>query len=462
MIRKIILLILCGGLLIVGCQASEEEGEQVVGETAVPPTISMSPTATPIEEPTPTTEEPFPTATEESSTEPINLIFEAAFGGGQAGAWERANRNAYTQKNPHVRFTSFTHNLYTDPVPLAIHDGFLGNSKIPDVGSGYIVGNLRPYVEQGLITDISDLWQEQGWDNTFPESLKTLVSHDGKQYFVPQAVQWNPIWYRTDIFAELGLQPPETWDDLLATCDTLHEAGYLPIAVASSGWTPPLARWFTYINMRLNGPEFHERLMLGKEAYDDPKVKAVFEYWAELFDHNCFSPEKTTYRNAAQQILNGEAAMYNLGEWLSESYPDGLPDTFDFFTFPTIAPDVPRGEIVHVYGAYLRNDSENPEEAENFLVYLAGEESQLSLAEQTGRVVANLNVDANLYNDVYQRGLELVSDAEHITQLYEFNTHPNMARAGLRAFEKFYADQTDIDGILQNLEAERQETYEEN
>lgn len=148
------------------------------------------------------------------------------------------------------------------------------------------------------------------------------------------AVQWNPIWYHTDIFAEHGLEPPETWEELLQICDTLHAEGYIPITLATSGWAPPMARWFTILNMRLNGPAFHERLMRGEERYDDERVRQALEHWATMIDHNCFSDESTNYPTAADQIHEGEAAMYNLGEWLSESYNDGMPENFDFLAFP--------------------------------------------------------------------------------------------------------------------------------
>jgi multiple sugar transport system substrate-binding protein len=38
------------------------------------------------------------------------------------------------------------------------------------------------------------------------------------------------------------------------------------------------------MNLRVNGYEFHMDLTAGKVPWTDPKVKAVFEKWAELVE----------------------------------------------------------------------------------------------------------------------------------------------------------------------------------
>ncbi|MCP4361303.1 MAG: extracellular solute-binding protein [Chloroflexi bacterium] len=457
--------------LLTACQSPNK----VSLETAVPPTVNtpqpeptttpIPPTGTPILQPTDTTQPTNPPPTE---LLPINtpetigtLNYIAYFGGQPAGHWDHDNFNAYQETHPGLETSYYGGSIYTSPVPKPIHSR-LTREETADVFSSFIVGSLQPYVEQGLIMDISDIWAERGWDEVFPATLKEYVSYEGRQYFVPQAIQWNPIWYSSDIFAELGLAPPQTWDEFLTTCNTLHEAGYIPVTVSSITWTPPLARWFTILNLRLNGPDFHESLMRGDVPYDDPRVRDVFVHWQEMFAHNCFDDSRVGYGEAADQIYDGRAAMYNLGEWLSESYSDGLPETLDFFSFPPINPDVPPAEIVHLYGAYIHANTPNLEQAEAYLTYLGNVESQTSNVQTINRLVANKAVDPTLYNDVYLRGLEFVEDAGQITQLYELNTHPDMAQAGLRAFSAFFADPDDetIDEILTDLESMRGRVFD--
>lgn len=467
MSKKLIALFMILIVLLMACQTQSEAEPTPVAAVVTEAPTRLPATATPV----PPTETPEPTPTETTvptelppteTPEPSGRLNYVAYYGGQpAGNWDLSNFQTYKEAHPGLETDYYGSSIYSAPVPRPIHSR-ITREETADVFGSFIVGALYPHIEQGYIMDISDLWAEQGWDAVFPERLKAYVSVDGRQYFVPQAFQWNPIWYRTDIFAEVGIDVPQSWEEFLTACDTLHEAGYVPVTVSSLNWTPPVARWFTLLNLRLNGAEFHEALMRGEESYADPRVRAVFEHWQEMFAHNCFG-QRVGYGEAADQIYNGEAAMYNLGEWLAESYPNGMPDTMDFFSFPVMNPDVPHAEIVHLYGAFIHANTPNEAIARDYLAYLGSVESQTSNVEALNRVVANQQVDQSLYSDVYQKSFEFLQNAEQITQLYELNTDPAMAETGLRAFTDFFQSPTDetIDEVLADLEAKRVRVYGE-
>ncbi len=54
-----------------------------------------------------------------------------------------------------------------------------------------------------------------------PASLIPITLY-GKTYGVPDTQTWKMMFYRTDILADLGLEIPETWDDLLAMIPVLQ------------------------------------------------------------------------------------------------------------------------------------------------------------------------------------------------------------------------------------------------
>ncbi|MCB0007823.1 MAG: extracellular solute-binding protein, partial [Anaerolineales bacterium] len=454
-------------LCLAACQTTPAE-ETTPELTAAPPTATTAPTATATLPPTATaTEMPTATATAASTETPAptetaappTLIYLNGHGGAGHLNWTRDMLSEYMALHAGLVIDHVASNYYSRPVPIGYYNRLDNSSTPPDVGSGFIVGQMRQYVAAGRIADISQLWVANGWAEMYPGALADLATIDGKQYFVPQAIQWNPVFYRTDLFAAQGLTPPQTWDELLAACDTLAAADILPLAVSSSGWIAPLARYFTIINMRLNGPEFHEQLMAGQVSYQDERVRAVFVQWAELFAHNCFDTRPRGYNEAANMLFNGDAAMYFLGEWLSESYTNGFPETYDFFSFPIINPAVPRGEIAHIYGAYMLADTPNQALAEEFLTYLGSPDGQTSNVLGTGRLVANNQADISSLSDLYARGYQFVVEAPHLTQLFEFNTDPQVADVGLAVFDDFFSDQENLDWYLERLERIRQTVY---
>lgn len=385
----------------------------------------------------------------------------AIHGGGPAGQWDLANAREFDRAHAGISVWHERADLYSKPAPTAYQERLLPGS-LPDVGAGFIAGVLRDYVANGTLADLEDLWTSEGWDQRFAPALKDLCSYGGKPYFVPQAMQWNPIWYRKDVFAKHDLDAPETWDELLGLCETLEGLGYAPFTCAVAGWNPPTARWFTYLSVRLHGAEFHERLMEGKIPYDGPEVRAILEHWKELFDHGGFADHAATvdYGGAINELLSGKAVMYNLGEWIFESVPPAQQDDLDFFRFPTLDPAIENVEIVHAYGAFMTTVEGHTEEARAYMSWLASEESQASMPKTTGRLAAHMGVDPDLYrSDVYARGMEYIKEADAVVPLFECNTDPRFVTPALNAFSAFFQAPHDVDRALTTLEAARQAVF---
>ena len=342
---------------------------------------------------------------------------------------------------------------------------FLVADPAPDVMKWFAGNRARFFIDKGLILDISDLWEEQGWNEQFPKGFRAMSEVDGKAYFVPLEWYWWAMFYRSSLFEEYGVTPPETWDELLAACDTFNEAGITPITIGTKyRWTA--AAWFDYINMRLNGPEFHLDLMLGKESYEDPRVRAVFEKWRELFDHNCFIDDAAAYswQEGLDPFNQGDAAMYLMGQFILDSTAEEIQDDVDFFRFPIIDPDMPIGEDAPTDGYFMSVNANNVDGGKEFLAFMGGAEAQSVVVEELGRLAVNPDVDASLYTPMQQKGLELINGADLVVQFYDRDTTPEMADVGMNGMMAFWDDPYNdeaLDDILAELEAARQEIFAE-
>ena len=74
-----------------------------------------------------------------------------------------------------------------------------------------------------------------GW---FQPGALTPYSFQNSVYGLPDTQTFNMLFYRKDIFEELGLTVPQTWDDFIETASQLHlyklEAGIPVTSVASA------------------------------------------------------------------------------------------------------------------------------------------------------------------------------------------------------------------------------------
>jgi multiple sugar transport system substrate-binding protein/raffinose/stachyose/melibiose transport system substrate-binding protein len=340
---------------------------------------------------------------------------------------------------------------------------YLTASKAPDVLTWFAGNRARFFIDKGLIMDISDVWEEAGWNTDYSKGFKALSTVNDKQYFVPTSWYWWAVYYRPSVFAKYNLEPPKTWNEFLKVCETLKANGVAPITIGTKyRWTA--AAWFDYLNMRVNGPEFHINLMLGTEKYNDPRVRKVFtDYWQPLIDKGYFidDPAAYTWAEAIPFMADESAGMYLMGDFIRDSFPAELIDDLDFFRFPIINPAVPVGEDAPTDGYFIPATAQNPEAAKDFLKYLGSAEWQTYTAETLGRLNTNNKVDISLFNENQQKGIRMIREADYVAQFYDRDTTPEMADEGMNGFMEFWANPGKIDDILKKLEAARVEIFTE-
>ena len=146
-------------------------------------------------------------------------------------------------------------------------------ANAPDVVNWYAANRMGPYVEAGLFEDVSDMYE----DGSLPglEAVKGAMTLDGAQWGVPYTFyQWG-IYYREDIFNELGLTEPTTMEEEMANCQVILDSGRKCYAIGTKFlWTA--GGWFDYMNMRTNGFDFHMELARGEVAWTDERVVQTF------------------------------------------------------------------------------------------------------------------------------------------------------------------------------------------
>lgn len=340
---------------------------------------------------------------------------------------------------------------------------YLTADPAPDVLTWFAGNRARFFIDKGLILDMTKAWDDAKFNDVYAPGFQALATYQDKKYFLPTSYYWWAIYYRPSIFKEAGIEKePETFDDLLGACEKLNAKGITPITIgARFKW--PAAAWFDYLNMRTNGPQFHIDLMDLKESYTDPRVKKTFENWKKLIDAKCFIQDPAAYdwQEAIDPMVQGKAAMYLMGGFINDSYPDEAEADLDFFRFPIIDPAIPVGEDAPTDGFFASSSARNPEGAAAFLAYLGSKEVQQMSFEDMGRLPTRTDVDISKALPATQKGIKLIQSADYIAQFYDRDTTPPMAEAGMEGFMRFWDDPTQIDKILADLEAERQRILSE-
>jgi multiple sugar transport system substrate-binding protein len=328
----------------------------------------------------------------------------------------------------------------------------------PDDAFCWFAGyRMQYFAEKGLALDISDVWKSIG--SNFADAFKTAsTGSDGKQYFVPF---YNYPWvvsYRKSLFADKGYTIPKTIADFTKLADQMLKDGLTPLAFGDKDAWPAMGT-FDILNMRLNGYDFHVGLMAGKQKWTDPKVKAVFQKWADLLPYFDKQPLGKTWQAAAQDMLSKRAGMYFLGTFVGEQATDkAVHDDLDFFPFPTFgtAYDAEMGIDAPIDGFMISAKAKNVDQAKAFMEFLGtGAAVDIFLAASPNNVAAAKDANTASYTPFQKKSAEIIAGAQKIAQFLDRDSSPAFTGPnGMGAFlQKFLGNpKQDLDAFLKGIQ----------
>ena len=334
----------------------------------------------------------------------------------------------------------------------------------PDVATWYAANRMRPYVEAGLFEDVSDLWEkpELGEDLA---STKGAMTIDGKQWGVPYTYyQWG-VYYRKDIFEELGLSEPSNWDEEKANCAKIVASGRACYTIGTKFlWTA--GGWFDYLNMRTNGFDFHMQLLQGDASWESDEVRATFSNWRELIDMGGFIANHQTYswQEALPFMVNGEAAAYLMGNFAVAPLREaGLDDSkLDFYQFPAINPDVALAEDAPTDTFHIPANAQNKDAARAFLMHVASADEQTTINAGDALGQLPVNSKASVDDDKFlNEGFAMLSSNSPggVAQFFDRDAPAEMAKVAMEGFQEFMVKPDNLDRILSKLERARGRIY---
>ncbi|MEM6311207.1 MAG: ABC transporter substrate-binding protein [Pseudomonadota bacterium] len=325
----------------------------------------------------------------------------------------------------------------------------------PDVANWYAANRMRPYVDAGLFMDISDLWAED--DMAALASTKGAMTLDGKQWGVPYTYyQWG-VYYRKDIYEELGLSEPANFDEMKSNCQAILDSGRKCYTIGTKFlWTA--GGWFDYLNMRTNGYQYHADLMAGKHKWDSDEVRATFANWRELLDMGAFVDNHTSYswQESLPFITNGDAAAILKGNFAVAPLREaGLDDSkLDFYQFPMIN-DVAMAEDAPTDTFHIPAGSENPEAAKEFLRFVVSADNQTLINNGSNLGQLPVNANSSVDDDKFlKEGFTMLSSNSPggVAQFFDRDAPAEMAKVGMEGLQEFMVKPDNLDKILARLD----------
>jgi raffinose/stachyose/melibiose transport system substrate-binding protein len=203
------------------------------------------------------------------------------------------------------------------------------------------------YIRRGVVRDITaDVAAFQ--DRIDPAAL-AAYSVGGKIYGIPiSTLSTSTFFYNADLFEDLGITPPTTYEEFRTIAQTLSDAGHIPVLhQGKNPWMWPM--WYFETASQTMGDPIAktESNLRGETKFTDPEdvqALAAISRFAEdgILDRDSLTVDWDGMRSA---FASGQSAIYYGGTWELPWLAENVQDfTYNVFPFPKLddAPGEPQ------------------------------------------------------------------------------------------------------------------------
>lgn len=195
-------------------------------------------------------------------------------------------------------------------------------NRLPDI-IRLGVERVSSFAADGILDlDAAEATIQNIGEDDFQAGPLTMVTDPstGKYAAVPFDGWVQALWYRSDIFNELGLDPPISWDDINTACDTLPGTGDLLYALGLG--TDPGQNYphqvFEQVAMSNNAWPFDEA---GNVTMNTPEMIEALSFYTEL--QRCAMPGPQYWRGARESYELGQSGLMFYSTYIMDDLVEG-------------------------------------------------------------------------------------------------------------------------------------------
>jgi len=193
------------------------------------------------------------------------------------------------------------------------------------------------YTSQGLLTDLTDVAAERGWDTLLPSSIQTTCRYDpttgimgsGPLYSVTTYGEFVMVYYNQDMFEQYGVAVPTNFDEFTAAAEKFLKAGIAPIALGClDRW--PVTQNFYELALYKADRNFvnNYELFQGDLNFHGPEFTYAAETLLDQVNKGYYgaNPNGTSNEEADSAFIQGKYPMRLTGSWMFGTYLNSIKD----------------------------------------------------------------------------------------------------------------------------------------
>ncbi|AWC22651.1 hypothetical protein CO731_02115 [Aminobacter sp. MSH1] len=292
--------------------------------------------------------------------------------------------------------------------------------------------DITDWANQGVVGDLGEVADKEGWDKVVPAALQNFAKHDGKWIAAPVNVHsTNWVWISKKALDAAGGKAPETWDELVAVLDKMQANGITPLGHGGQAWQD--ATIFDAVVLSL-GTDFYKSSMIDLDpaALGGDKMVEAFDRMTKLKGYVDKDFSGRDWNLASAMVIEGKAGMQMMGDWAKGEFlkANQKPGTdFVCIRFPG------------TQGAVTFN-------SDMFMMFKVGDDkkkAQLQMAADIedpafqssfnvvkGSVPARTDVPDTAFDDCGKKGIKDLAEASSAGKLFGSMAHGYAAPAAVK------------------------------
>ncbi|MGI3124962.1 ABC transporter substrate-binding protein (plasmid) [Nitratireductor aquimarinus] len=292
--------------------------------------------------------------------------------------------------------------------------------------------DILDWAEQGVVGNLNDVAEEEGWAEVVPAALQNFSKYDGNWIASPVNVHsTNWVWINKAALDAAGGKAPETWEELVAVLDKMKENGITPLAHGGQPWQD--ATVFEAVVLSL-GNDFYKSALndLDPEALGSDKMKEAFDRMATLRTYVDDNFSGRDWNLASAMVIEGTGGMQMMGDWAKgEFLKAGKKPGEDFvcIRFPGT-----QGSVTFNSDQFVMFQvGEDKQKAQKMMASsVMNPEFQSAFNVVKGSVPARTDVPNEAFDDCGKKGMADLAEANASGSLFGSMAHGHGAPAAVK------------------------------
>lgn len=300
---------------------------------------------------------------------------------------------------------------------------------------------VSEFSNNGYLEPLNDYVKDWKDYATVTDVAKSVGSLGDNVYFIPNGMYQRQMFYRADWFKEKGINPPTTYEEMVAAAIKLTDPSNNRYGFSfrggpgANGVPDAMIQNYNGDNIDQADPTF---LKDGKSMYSTPEAKQAIELYEKLYKEG--SPKDSINWGFSEQVQAFTSGV--TGILLQD--PDVIPSLTEKMDISTVGtapmPKGPNGKsFISAGGAGwgIAKNSKNKDAAFKLVAFLSGPEQNTDFAKKTALIPIHTSAskDAFFQTAMYKSLLEMSSKPDEFINVKANTKYPGTGQWGQLSME---------------------------